>query len=156
MEREEFHLSDQELLQSADGELSTRTRGRVAAHLAACGNCRARLRALEEAGAEFARVRQEILDPQVPPDLLLSGGPRAMLKAQLAATATHAPERSTRWKSWMLAAAALGAIGLSTALYLTIGVGAWQRGVRGAAGESYAGCGGAAQQGTSLLDGARE
>jgi anti-sigma factor RsiW len=120
MEREEFHLSDQELLQSADGELSTRAGGRIEAHLAACWSCRARLRSLEDAATDFARIRQQTLDSQLPPALLADEGPRAMLKAQLAATSGG--EASSRWSSWILAAACLGAIGISTALYLTIGV----------------------------------
>ena len=119
MQREEFHLSDQELLQLADGEASGRDARRIRSHLAACPTCRARLRSLENAASDFARVRQETLDAKLPP----ADGPRAMLKARLAQLPESGAESSRRSKSWMLAAASLAAIGLSTALYLTVGVG---------------------------------
>lgn len=116
MQREEFHLSDRDLLQSADGEASPRDARRIQSHLAACSACRARLRSLENAAADFARVRRQFLDAQLPP----AGPARAILKAQLAAIAGQSSSRS---KSWMLAAASLAAIGLAAALYLTVGVG---------------------------------
>jgi hypothetical protein len=117
MKREEFHLSDQQLLQSADGELSPRASRQADAHLAACWTCRARLRDLETSVTDFARARRESLDSTLPP----IEGRRAMLKAHLVAAAAESPEH--RWTSWMLAAASLATIGLVTTLYLVIGVG---------------------------------
>jgi len=80
MAREEFHLSDQELILMADGELQTRDAGQVRAHLAACWHCRSRMAEIEGTIADFARAYRQTLDSQLPP----IDGPRALLKAQLA------------------------------------------------------------------------
>ncbi len=80
MPREEFHLSDQELILMADGELQTRDTGQVRAHLAACWHCRSRMAEIEGTIADFARAYHQTLDSQLPP----IDGPRALLKAQLA------------------------------------------------------------------------
>jgi hypothetical protein len=65
------HLSDEELLLAAEGELPGR------GHLAACAACRARREKLEWALAEFAAAQREA---PLPP----GAGSRALLKAQLA------------------------------------------------------------------------
>jgi hypothetical protein len=104
MKPQNLHLSDEDLLQSADGELSPKDAVRIRAHLAACWSCRARLGSLEGTIADFIRVHNEA-DSQLPP----SAGPRALLKAQMAATA-NAGNGSAGWDpriSWMLAAAAM-------------------------------------------------
>ena len=80
MQSENLHLSDQDLLLAADGELETRRAAQVRAHLAACWNCRARMAEIEETIADFARAHREALDPKLPP----IDGPRALLRAQLA------------------------------------------------------------------------
>jgi hypothetical protein len=85
------HLSDEELVLAADGELDPRRDAQVRAHLAACWQCRTRLRDLEGAIAGFVHLHSATLDPQVPP----AAGPRAMLKAQLAAMAAQASARPT-------------------------------------------------------------
>jgi hypothetical protein len=87
------HLSDQELLLAADGELPTRRAIQVDAHLAACWNCRARMSGIEEAIANFARAHRQTLDPQLPP----IAGPRAQLRAQLAQLASHSRVSPRRW-----------------------------------------------------------
>ena len=74
------HLSDQEMLLAADGELSTRQAAQVHSHLAECWACRARMAEIEETIADFARAHRQTLDPQLPP----IAGPRALLRAQLA------------------------------------------------------------------------
>ena len=76
----DLHLSDQELLQAADGELSARRAAQVQSHLAACWDCRARMAEIEGTIADFARAHRQTLDPQMPP----IDGPRALLRAQLA------------------------------------------------------------------------
>ncbi len=79
------HLSDEELLQFADGELASRQMATVHAHLASCWDCRARPKQTEETIADFVRAQHEEHDPQLP-----SGtGPRALLRARLAAEAAH-------------------------------------------------------------------
>lgn len=80
MKSQESHLSDQELLLFADGELSAEETGRVQAHLAACWACRTRKLEIEGAIGEFVRLYRQNLDCQIPPP----DGPRALLKAQLA------------------------------------------------------------------------
>lgn len=80
MLRKDNHLTDQELLLAADGELSTRAAERVEAHLGACWRCRARQQELERAIGQFVREYEVSLDAQIPP----ADGPRALLKAQLA------------------------------------------------------------------------
>ena len=80
MQPQDNHLSDQDLVLAADGELNARGDARVRAHLAACWQCRTRLRGLEGAIADFVRLHSATLDPQLPP----AAGPRAMLKARLA------------------------------------------------------------------------
>ena len=87
------HLSDQELLLAADGELATRRAAQVRAHLAACWDCRARMAEIEGTIADFARAHRQNLDPQLPP----IDGPRALLRAQLAQLASKHPVGSWRW-----------------------------------------------------------
>src|ERR1700733_5694587 len=87
------HLSDQELLRAADGELSSRRANQVQAHLAACWDCRARMAEIEGTIADFARAHRHNLDRQLPP----IDGPRALLRAQLAELASQPPAHSWRW-----------------------------------------------------------
>src|SRR6202167_6732474 len=87
------HLSDQELLLAADGELAPRRAAQVRAHLAACWDCRARMAEIEGTIADFARAHRHDLDRQLPP----MDGPRALLRAQVAELASQPPARSWRW-----------------------------------------------------------
>jgi hypothetical protein len=80
MQSGDIHLTDQELLLAADGELPARRAAQVRAHLAACWDCRARMTEVERTIAEFARTHRQSLDPQLPP----VAGSRALLRAQLA------------------------------------------------------------------------
>jgi len=89
---EELHLSDQELLMAADGELSTQRAEQVRVHLAGCWDCRARMAAVEGTIADFARAHRQALDSQLPP----VAGPRALLRAQLAELAAQ-PKAGT-WR----------------------------------------------------------
>jgi predicted anti-sigma-YlaC factor YlaD len=86
------HLSDQEMLLAADGELATRRAAQVHAHLAACWSCRARMAEIEGTIADFARAHGQSLDPQLPP----IAGPRALLRAQLAELASKREANSWR------------------------------------------------------------
>lgn len=87
MLNDDLHVSDQELIQAADGELSASRAGQVHAHLAACWTCRARMAAMEATIVEFTRAWRNTLDRQLPP----IAGPRALLRAQLA----EFPSRTT-------------------------------------------------------------
>src|SRR5271170_6714672 len=85
MQSEDKHLSDQELLLAADGEVRPRRADEIEAHLAACWDCRARMAEIEGTIADFARAHRQTLDPQLPP----IAGPRALLRAQLAELAAQ-------------------------------------------------------------------
>jgi hypothetical protein len=103
------HLSDEELLLLADGEAAGRKEAKARRHLAACRPCRLRLRELEDAVAGFARLHR---DDQASP-LPAADGPRALLKARLAA----APAPTARW-SWRVPAFATAAAALLAAVLL--------------------------------------
>jgi predicted anti-sigma-YlaC factor YlaD len=89
---ESFHLSDREMLLAADGEHSTRRAAQVHVHLSECWACRARMAEIEQAIADFARAHQQTLDPQLPP----IAGPRALLRARLAESASKREADSWR------------------------------------------------------------
>jgi hypothetical protein len=106
MMSEESHLSDQELLLAADGELSPARAAHAAKHLSACWSCRVRQREIDEAIVDFVHLHRDNLDPLLPP----ADGPRALLKARLAEIAS-APQpwwnRLSQTFAWRQAAAAL-------------------------------------------------
>jgi hypothetical protein len=79
MTNENVHLSDQELLLSADGELSRCRAAQVRAHLASCRDCRARMAEIEGTIVDFARAYREAVDRQLPS----VDDQRARIKAQL-------------------------------------------------------------------------
>ena len=112
----DLHLSDQELLLAADGELPSRRAAQVHAHLTACWDCRARMAEIEATIGDFARAHRQTLDPQLPP----IAGPRALLRAQLAELASRPQARSWQWlfqfKTPVRAAALLGIALLMTAV----------------------------------------
>ena len=119
MQFEDNHLSDQDLLLAADGELSARDSDRVHLHLAACWACRARKQEIEGAVGEFVRAYRQTLDPQCP-----SGdGPRALLKAQMGLLAETKPDFRAHWfrhLSWRFSGAILAIAGVvAAAAYLT-------------------------------------
>jgi len=80
MSSKNSHVSDQELLLAADGELPAAQAGQVAAHLAECWTCRVRKGEIEESIHDFVRAYRGNLDPMLPS----AAGPRALLVAQLA------------------------------------------------------------------------
>jgi hypothetical protein len=90
---ENLHLSDQELLGAADGELPARRAAEIHAHLAACWDCRARMAEIEGTIADFARAHRQTLDPKLPP----IAGPRALLRAQLAELASTPRVSAWQW-----------------------------------------------------------
>jgi len=93
MSYKDSHLSDQELLLAADGELPPVRAEEVASHLAACWTCRVRKGEIEESIRDFVHVYRGDLDPLLPSP----AGPRALLKAQLAERASVAPGWRERW-----------------------------------------------------------
>jgi len=93
MVSEDLHISDQELLQAADGELPTRRAGQVRAHLAACWGCRVRMADIEGSIADFVRGHRQTLESRLPS----SDGPRALLRAHLKELAHDTKVHSWRW-----------------------------------------------------------
>jgi anti-sigma factor RsiW len=85
MSNDDIHLSDQEMILVADGELSDCRAAQVHAHLASCWSCRGRMLEMEGAIANFARAYRQSLDPQLPS----ISGPRALLGARLAELASQ-------------------------------------------------------------------
>jgi anti-sigma factor RsiW len=81
------HISDQELIQAADGEVSRHRSTAVQAHLEACWTCRSRRAELEQAVAEFVHATNGSEDADLPP----VNGPRALLRARLAEAARSSP-----------------------------------------------------------------
>jgi hypothetical protein len=88
------HISEQELLQAADGELPDRRAGHVRAHLASCWSCRARMADIEAAIADFVRGYYQAFDSRLPS----ADGPRALLQAHLTELAGNSEARP--WASW--------------------------------------------------------
>lgn len=124
MPPEEGHLSDQELVLAADGELNPRRDAQVRAHLAACWHCRTRLRGLEGAIADFVHLHSATLDPQVPP----ATGARALLKARL--TENAAVSKTGARHAWFIPAPWPALVGLAMATLLIGYVAITKRGER--------------------------
>jgi hypothetical protein len=82
-----MHLTDQDLILSADGELDARRAAEVRSHLDACWSCRTRQAELQQAVTDFMRAYRSELDYRLPPH----AGPRALLKAQMDQRAGPAP-----------------------------------------------------------------
>lgn len=89
MPTDESHLTDQELLLAADGELSIA----AAAHLSTCASCRSRKQELDQAMESVAQMHRVELDAELPSAI----GPRALLKARLA---EKSAQPRLRWSIW--------------------------------------------------------
>ena|SRR5579862_1621100 len=118
MRDNDLHLSDQEILLYADGEIPQNDAARVREHLTACWNCRARSMELEGAIADFVQIHRSRVDAHKPH----ADGLRSSLKAQLAAAA--AAEKSPRIRLfpipfWQQAACAVIAL-------LLVAAGMWR------------------------------
>jgi len=73
------HISDEDLLRSADGELSSQRAAEVVAHLEACWDCRTRMEDVQSTITGFVRAHHAEFDRQIPP----ADGSRALLRARL-------------------------------------------------------------------------
>ena len=79
------HLTDSELLQAADGELTSRRAGEVHAHLASCWSCRARRTEIENSIAKFVQSYEAKKGVELPPIEIA----RLRLEARLSALAAE-------------------------------------------------------------------
>ncbi len=120
MRNESPHLSDEDLLLSADGELSRRRNAQVRAHLAECWSCRARMAKLEETISHFVRAHDASLNGLSPPE----DGPRALLKARLRElnASENAPVRHSLFRR-MSAQFAMGCVAI---LFVLAGAAIWK------------------------------
>lgn len=91
MSNKNIHVSDEDILLLADGELASHRASQVRAHLESCWGCRTRMSEMEGTIADFVRTHHCSLDPQLPSD----AGSRALLKARLAEAAGTRP--GTSW-----------------------------------------------------------
>jgi hypothetical protein len=119
------HLSDEDLLLAADGELSSSHLGwsyagwshtrRIRAHLADCAHCRAQLAAMEKAAADFALAHRETLDARISS----AAGTRALLRIRLAEMS-----RGSRAGFWQRLARSTPQLGwAAAAVVFSIGIG---------------------------------
>ena len=113
------HLSNQELLLAADGELPARRASEVREHLASCWSCRTRMGEIESTIANFVRTHHNALDPQLPS----GAGARALLKARLAQLS--AQSRPSFWNRLPHFAASRIAFAYVTAALAIAVAGAW-------------------------------
>lgn len=90
MQSQDSHVSDQELLLLADGELLPSRSAEVRSHLEACWKCRTRVKEIEGTIADFVYMQRVDLDHKLPP----IDGSRALLKARLAQDAAVEPKRA--------------------------------------------------------------
>lgn len=86
------HISDEDLVRFADGELSSQRASEVDAHLEACWTCRARMNEMQSAITGLVRAHHAQFDEQLPP----IAGPRALLRVRLAELASE--QRVEWWK----------------------------------------------------------
>ena len=87
-----LHIPDEELVRSADGELSPQRATEVDTHLKACWDCRARMEEFQSTITGFIRDHHAGFDSQIP----TADGPRALLRARLAESSAQYP--SGWWK----------------------------------------------------------
>ena len=87
MRREEFHISDEDLLRAVDGRTEPARRGEVNAHIESCWACRTRMSELNNAIAGFIRNQQESIEALLPPP----DGARALLKLRMAELSHESP-----------------------------------------------------------------
>jgi hypothetical protein len=113
------HLSDQELLLVADGELSPRRDAQARAHLAACWTCRTRMGEIESTIADFTRLQRETSDRHLPS----AAGSRALLRARLAELA--AVSRPRLWPLLLRSALASRIVAGASAVLLIAALGIW-------------------------------
>lgn len=90
MQREDSHISDQDLALAADGVLPSQRAARVQRHLAECWQCRTRMADIHSAIADFVHANQ-FANSDLPP----IAGSRALLQARLAELSRRADD--SRW-----------------------------------------------------------
>ncbi len=110
MNRQDSHLSDEQLLRDLEGELSASDARLIRSHVEGCWSCRARRQQIEGAIADFVRIHQRQFEGTLPP----ADGPRALLRAHIADLSATPPNSSPRWFAAALGvgACAIALVGL--------------------------------------------
>ncbi len=122
MNKKYVHVSREDLVRFADGELAAAQAAEVNGHLAACWECRSRLHDMEQTISDLVRIHHDTFDPQ----LTSMEGPRRLFIARLRQfaesnqqTAWFPPiDQRLKWKTvaYAVAVALLAVLG-ATALY---------------------------------------
>jgi hypothetical protein len=109
----ETHLSDEDLLLAADGELAARRLRQVKRHLESCWTCRARKAALEHTIAD-------VVDCYHSQDVhsTIGGSGEAGLRARLAAASAPPVQQPRQW-TWLTGAACALAMALTAGVLVT-------------------------------------
>ena len=103
MMNENSHLSEQDLMLAANGELTARRRTAANEHLDSCWSCRERMRSLQETIADFVRIRNRELNHQLP----AIAGQSALLRARLSEAVAPRRSRDVQWWRFAPTAAAV-------------------------------------------------
>ena len=109
---EDNHISDAELLQFVDGEISGWHASRIQKHVTSCWRCRTRCGEFERAIADYVRVHG---DPEQIPGI---DGPRAHLLAHLVQLAAARPSVPVQRRFWQ----PLAVGGASLCLVIALGL----------------------------------
>ena len=111
------HISDEDLVRSADGELSSERAAEVDAHLEGCRNCRVRMENFQSTIAGLVHAYRAESDFQVPS----IAGPRALLRARLTQLGSEPPAES--WKRIFPFSSALPRVGVGGLTLIAIAIG---------------------------------
>jgi hypothetical protein len=87
MKEQGLHLTDEQLLLHASGELRAASGSRIQSHLEDCSPCRRRLQELESTLTKFSEAHRNAWTEELPP----VAAPRALLKARLAELTAREP-----------------------------------------------------------------
>jgi|ERR1700691_1640309 len=121
MAKENLHVTDEELLLYADGEMRPSSSGLIRAHLECCSPCRARSAELESTLAEVGAAHKTSWDAELP----AAAGPRALLKMRLAELAAKDAGNGRSRYAWAFLrehgqAVALAGVALAACLLVAI------------------------------------
>jgi hypothetical protein len=89
------HISDLDLMMTADRELPARKAAEIHRHLEECWMCRTRMKEIEESIVDFMHAYRQDMDPQFPP----AQASRALLKARLGRLAEERP--ASEWRRYL-------------------------------------------------------
>jgi len=89
------HISEMDLLMTADREVTARKAAEIHRHLEECWMCRTRMKEIEDSIVDFMRAYRQDTDPQLPP----AQTSRALLEARLGQLAEERP--SAEWRRYL-------------------------------------------------------